>query len=255
MMRGVVILAVFLYTATSSWAQSRSSMDPNVRLGTTLAREFESRVTLEADPDMSQLVDRVGLLLARNSKVKIPLVFKVVDSDSINVFEFTGFVYVTKGVIAAAASEAEFAFAIAHAVALNDSRTWAALYGSVGKRSLFPTTQTDPMVLRSLTPEGSSALASQLNAQREEVLAADKLAIEILYNAGYATYASTSFLQTVEAQSAASNAEIYTIHPKLSARIKKSQEWAKAKSLPRGTEVITTAQYDEVHRRVCQCSK
>jgi predicted Zn-dependent protease len=220
------------------------------------AREFESKVNLDADPDTSQLADRVGQLLTRNSKTPVPVVFNVVDSDDINVFTFTGAVYVTRGLIAAASSEAEFAFALAYAVALHDSRARPALAFSTNAKSLFPSTEPDALVILSNTPSPISPFfTSRLAVRREEVLAADKMAIEILYNAGYTPSASTSLLQTVEARSAASKPDPYSVHPKLSDRIKKSQEWAQPKSRSRDTEVITTAQFDEVHRRVCQCSK
>jgi predicted Zn-dependent protease len=252
----MALLAAFVCTATFGWAQSRSSIDSDVRLGKTLAREFESRVTLDADPDTARLVDRVGQFLTRNSKASVPLVFKVVDSRDINVFTFVGSVYITRGLLAAASSEAEFAFALAHGVALHDPRTWASAFGFANRRSLFPARETSSSVVLSNAPSSLTPnQISQLSAQREEVLAADKIAIQILYNAGYATSASTRFLQTVEARSSASKPETSMMHPKLSDRIKKSQEWTQTTSRSRDTEVITTVQYDEVHRRVCQCSK
>src|SRR5262245_65910035 len=55
------------------------SLEREVNLGRELAAEFESRIRLLDDPEVTEYISRLGQKLVRNSDAKVPLVIKVVD--------------------------------------------------------------------------------------------------------------------------------------------------------------------------------
>src|SRR5262245_49885123 len=94
------------------------SLDSEIAMGRSLARELESQVTLVQDPAITEYVNRVGQNIVRNSDSKIPFTIKVIDSDEINAMSLPGgFFYVNTGLILAADEEAELAGVMAHEIA------------------------------------------------------------------------------------------------------------------------------------------
>ena len=86
------------------------SLDKEVNMGRQLAADVDRQGKFVEDPVVTEYVNRVGQNLALHSDAKIPFTIKVLDSDDVNAFALPGgFLYVNKGAILAADSEAELA--------------------------------------------------------------------------------------------------------------------------------------------------
>ncbi|HSE35813.1 MAG TPA: M48 family metalloprotease, partial [Blastocatellia bacterium] len=94
------------------------SLNKEVNMGRQLAADVDRQGKFVDDPVVSEYVNRVGQNLALHSDAKIPFTIKVLDSDDVNAFALPGgFLYVNKGAILAADSEAELAGVMAHEIA------------------------------------------------------------------------------------------------------------------------------------------
>ena len=94
------------------------SLNKEVNMGRQLAADVDRQGKFIDDPVVTEYVNRVGQNLALHSDAKIPFTIKVLDSDDVNAFALPGgFLYVNKGAILAADSEAELAGVMAHEIA------------------------------------------------------------------------------------------------------------------------------------------
>jgi predicted Zn-dependent protease len=94
------------------------SLEKEVNLGRQIAAQVDQQAKFIDDPVITEYVNRVGQNIALHSDAKIPFTIKVLDSDDVNAFALPGgFLYVNKGVIVAADTEAELAGVMAHEIA------------------------------------------------------------------------------------------------------------------------------------------
>jgi len=94
------------------------SLNKEVNLGRQLAADVDRQGKFIEDPVVTEFVNRVGQNIALHSDAKIPFTIKVLDSDDVNAFALPGgFLYVNKGAILAADTEAELAGVMAHEIA------------------------------------------------------------------------------------------------------------------------------------------
>lgn len=246
-----ILLAGVIYSASTGFAQVRSVAD-EVNIGVRLATEFERRVPLNRDPATLALVDRVGQILTRNSDARFPIHFQVIDSSDVNVFILGGgFVYVTTGLIAAAATEAELASTLAYGIAhyspkVESKSVTSGLFG--GGSTLLPEPSAQlPMtvVVRSaLSPTFVAGWSAQ---ERASVERADRLALQFLHRAGYDATAYANLLQSLEARLLPVKVEVQR-HPHLKDRIRKLQEWTRKDFPARPESAVTTSEFDRVRR-------
>jgi predicted Zn-dependent protease len=93
------------------------SLNKEVNLGRQLAADVDRQGKFIEDPVVTEFVNRVGQNIALHSDAKIPFTIKVLDSDDVNAFALPGgFLYVNKGAILAADTEAELAGVMAHEI-------------------------------------------------------------------------------------------------------------------------------------------
>jgi predicted Zn-dependent protease len=93
------------------------SLDKEVALGRQVAAQVDQQAKFVDDPIVTEYINRIGQNIALHSDAKIPFTIKVLDSDDVNAFALPGgFLYVNKGVILAADSEAELAGVMAHEI-------------------------------------------------------------------------------------------------------------------------------------------
>ena len=94
------------------------SLNKEVNMGRQLAADVDRQGKFVDDPVVNEYVNRVGQNIALHSDAKIPFTIKVLESDDVNAFALPGgFLYVNKGAILAADSEAELAGVMAHEIA------------------------------------------------------------------------------------------------------------------------------------------
>ena len=95
------------------------SEEQDIEVGTKSAQEIERQLPILKDNDVQTYISRIGDRLARRVQgPEFPDQFKVVNVSDINAFALPGgFMYVNRGLIEAASSEAELAGVMAHEIA------------------------------------------------------------------------------------------------------------------------------------------
>ena len=91
------------------------SLDQEIALGHEFAVEVDRVVRLVNDPLVTEYVHRVGQNIALHSDTGMPFTIKTIDSDDVNAFALPGgYLYVNRGMLEAADSEAELVGVMAH---------------------------------------------------------------------------------------------------------------------------------------------
>jgi predicted Zn-dependent protease len=91
------------------------SLEQEIALGRQLADEVDRWVRLVNDPLVTEYVHRVGQNIVLHSDARMPFTIKIIDSDDVSAFALPGgYLYVNRGLIEAADSEAELAWVMAH---------------------------------------------------------------------------------------------------------------------------------------------
>jgi len=178
------------------------SLNKEVALGRQLAAEVERQGKFIDDPVVAEYVNRVGQNIALHSDAKIPFTIKVLDSDDVNAFALPGgFLFVNKGAILAADSEAELAGVMAHEIA-----HVAARHGvEQASKATILQYATIPLIFLS---GGLGYLAYEayqigvplafLKFTRGSEAEADKLGAQYLWAAGYDPNHFLSFFEKLE---------------------------------------------------------
>ncbi|MEM7188997.1 MAG: M48 family metalloprotease [Pseudomonadota bacterium] len=138
--------------------------------------------------------------------------FTVLDSPTVNAFALPGgYVYVTRGLVGLANSEAELAGVLGHEIghvtaghsSLRQERGAIATGALLGTLILGSALGLDKGLLEGLGQVGQVAAAGYLaQYSREDELAADNLGIRYLARAGYDAYAQADFLESMGASAA-----------------------------------------------------
>ncbi len=162
------------------------------------------------DHKVTGYVAEIGGRLARNSEIpEGQWTFTVLDSPVVNAFALPGgYVYVTRGLLALANSEAELAGVLGHEIGHVTARHTAQRYDRARTASIFGVIATigaaaagiDPgAVGQAVNMAGRGYVAS---FSRDQELEADHLGVRYIARAGYDPYAQADFLESMQAQSA-----------------------------------------------------
>ena len=180
------------------------SLESEIAMGRSLARELEQSVTLIQDPTITEYVNRVGQNIVKNSDSKIPFTIKVIDSDEINAMSLPGgFFYVNTGLIRAADEEAELAAVMAHEIAHVTARHSAEQQGRASFINILslPASIFTGGIVGMAINRATIAIPTmffKFNRQSEEE--ADWLGLQYMYTAGYNPGASVSFFEKLQAR-------------------------------------------------------
>ncbi|MFT5182512.1 MAG: putative Zn-dependent protease, partial [Alphaproteobacteria bacterium] len=177
-------------------------------------------------------VNAVGQKLARRSDLPdLKYTFTVLDSDVINAFALPGgFVYISRGLLALANTEAEIAGVLAHEIGHVTARHSAQRYSSSVVAGLG-TALLGVVVGGGAAQLGQQGAAVYLQGySRDQEFEADKLGVRYLARTGYETRSMASFLASLQAYSAleaktsglgdpASRYNIMSTHPRTGDRV------------------------------------
>ena len=174
--------------------------------GALFAKEAERSSKIVDDAEATNYLNRLAAKLSQNSSAPFPIQVKIVDSDVANELVLPGgFLYVNKGLILQAETEAELAGALAYGLAHTSIRsgtqvmTRGALFesstiGHVTGHFLWIDSETlDPLEL--------GAPIELLFVKRRFVLAADCLSLKYLASSGYDSDAIVRFVERVSPKS------------------------------------------------------
>ncbi len=214
------------------------------------AGEQEHRKVLQAyggvydEPKVSGYVAAVGGRIAANSELpKSQFRFTVLDSPDVNAFALPGgYIYVTRGLVALANSEAELASVLAHEIghvtakhsAQRQNRSIGMALGGALLGAL-----TKNKMLSDLANQGGQLYL--LSYSRQQEFEADQLGIRYLTQAGYDPYAGADFLEAMEqhaslestlrGEQAGARSDFLSTHPTTPKRIVEAIGQAKATGL------------------------
>lgn len=242
-------IGVFLTAALPAAAQQFAQF---------MSREQESAIGAEQHPKILRqyggvyddvrvtgYVATVGGRIAANSDTPgAGFRFTVLDSPIVNAFALPGgYVYVTRGLVALANSEAELASVLAHEVGHVTARHSAQQYNRANGMSIGGAVLgalIGNQVVSDLINRGGELYL--LNYSRSQEYEADQLGLRFLSRAGYDPYAAADFLRNLESQDALETAlnpdknghpvEFLSTHPQTEKRVREAIESARATGLP-----------------------
>jgi predicted Zn-dependent protease len=235
------------------------SLEKEIALGKQLAEEVARQSKLNADPLITEFVNRKGQNLARNSDAKMPFTFQVVEDDTPNAFALPGgFIFVNTGLIKLASEEDELAGAMAHEIAHVAARhmTCQATKGQIAGigatvGSILLGGGWGGYAARQGVGMGMQTAFLRLSRGAESE--ADYLGTQYMYAAGYDPVGAISIFEKLESLQKKQPGvfdRVFATHPMDAERIDKTQKEIE-KILPAKPEyVVTTSEYRDVRERL-----
>lgn len=275
MNRGLAITALFTLVAVSCLAKDKKrdldavgsrdvgkgvnfySIEKEMAMGKQLAIEVEKQAKMVEDPILGEYVNRLGQNLARNSDAKIPITFKIIDSDEVNGFTLPGgHVFINSGLIRVAEAEAELAGAIAHEIAHVAARhgTRQETRAQIANLASIPLVFLGGWIGYAVRQGANVGIPlGYLTFSRAFESEADLLGIQYMYKAGYDPTASIDIFERIESlekRRPGTMARIFATHPMTSDRIRMAQKNIN-EILPSKPEyVVNTSEFNEMHERM-----
>lgn len=189
-------------TGESTFTGLMSESD-EVRLG----REAHPQVLAEfggeyQDPELQRYVDSLGQLLARASeRPNLRYTFTVLDTPVVNAFATPGgYIYITRGLLALANSEAELAGVLAHEIGHVAARHAAERQGQAVLATIpaiFAGVLTGSNEVAGMVGAGGAAYLQSYS--RDQEYQADLLGVRYLSRTNYDPYGMASFLAQLQA--------------------------------------------------------
>lgn len=185
----------------------------------------------ENSQNLQAYVNQVGQRVAQDTeRSDVQYKFTLLDSPMVNAFALPGgYVYVTRGLMALANSEAEFAGVVAHEIAHITGRHSAERYSQGVLTTLGAAALS--IALDSNAASQALGVGSQLymsSYSRGQESQADDLGIRYLHKAGYDTFAMASFLNALDRDSqlgdqargqSGGGVDYFATHPKTADRV------------------------------------
>ncbi len=194
------------------------------------------------DPKVKAYVNEVGQRLARNSELaQLQFTFTVVNSDIVNAFALPGgYVYVTRGLLALASSEAELAGVLGHEIGHVTARHTAQRYSAAVAGGLAAGVLG--ILIGGDIGQNYAVGALLAGHSRDQELEADTLGVRYLSRTSYDPNAMSSFLAKLQADSAlsaelagqpgkADSFDIMQSHPRTADRVQEAIQAARAQNI------------------------
>lgn len=156
-----------------------------------------------SNQDLQNYISSVGKLLAQTSeRPDLPWTFTVLDTDQVNAFALPGgYIYVTRGLLALASSEAELASVLAHEIGHVTARHSAQRQGRatlVGIGAMLAGILTGSGEIAQLGQTAGTGYIQKFS--RDQELQADTLGVRYLSRANYDPDAAVSFLKKMQGE-------------------------------------------------------
>jgi predicted Zn-dependent protease len=196
-----------------------------------------------ADPRVREYVSRIGKSLAARSELPdLDWHFTVLNSDMVNAFALPGgYIYVTRGLLALASSEAELAGVLGHEIAHVTARHSAQRYsrGAIAQGGTVLATVIGGVLLGDTgaqlaqTVVGGGAQLALASYSRDQEFQADQLGVRYLARASYDPAAMARFLEKLQAET--------VLQAELAGRPNAANEFSLMQSHPRTPDRVRDA--------------
>ena len=228
---------------------SRYSLQEQIEMGRSYARNVEATSTLIADPAVSEYVDRIGQRLVRNSDAQVRFTFKIIASDNVNAFSLPGgFVFLNSGLIRAADNEAALAGVLAHEVA----HVAACHAAQELARQESASVDSMPMIFR-LASRRMAINTVYLKPVRIFEAEADLLAVEYLYKAGYDPHALPLFFEKIkDNHQCGAKARAFESDSRMAERIKRTRNQISTLLPSTPGSTVDTAEFQQIRKRLSE---
>lgn len=212
------------------------SPQQELQVGASEHENIVKEFGLYDSPTIKAYVNEIGARIAKDTeRPDIKYKFFVLDSPIVNAFALPGgYVYISRGLLALANSEAEVAGVLAHEVGHITARHSAERYSHGVVTSLGAAIASAAIgsqaASQALSLGGNLYMSSYSRSQENE---SDSLGIRYLARAGYDTRAMSSFLAAMQAQSAldkkikgkkGTDLSYFSTHPATANRVEKTRE-------------------------------
>lgn len=229
--RAVALLVTLTLVLTPmAWAE-RTPLKPgwnmfsaqqDVEVGQQVSRDAERQIAILNDSRVDSYLNNLGRRLAAHAPgQQFPYTYKLVNDRAINAFALPGGpIYINRGVVEAARSEAQLAGVMAHETA------HVALRHGTNQASKAYLAQVPLAILGgALGSNSTAAVLAQLGAgfaanslllkySRNAESQADIMGAQILYDSGYDARAMVQFFETIQAESPGGRPpEFFSSHP------------------------------------------
>ena len=236
------------------------SSEEEVEIGRQAAEEVEREIRLYDDPEVAVYVDSLGQALARHSRrPDLEYHIKVVDTDEVNAFALPGgWLYVNRGLMAAAENESELAgvmgHEIGHVVGRHGARQISKQFGLAVLVELVAGGEGDPSLARDIAGQfaqvgaGLTLLKYGRDAERE----ADRFAVEETYGAGIDPNGTATFFEKLMAMHESEPEGVdrwFSTHPATAERIARVRAEI-AKLPPRAGLKVDSERFQEIKARL-----
>jgi predicted Zn-dependent protease len=194
-------------------------------------------------PELNAYITAIGERLHRVSEMpKTKFTFTIVNSDTVNAFALPGgYVYVTRGLMALANSEAEVAGVMAHEVGHVTARHTAKRYNRAVLTTLGAAVLGAAVGAEAGQIAQLGAAAYVQGYSRDQEFESDQLGVRYLARAGYDPRGMSDFLATLQANSKLAakiagrdgkepQSSLFSSHPRTPERVKRAAEAARGSS-------------------------
>ena len=230
------------------------SLDQELALGKQLSIEVERQAKIVDDPIIAEYINRLGQNLARNSDIRFPVSFKLIEADEVNAFTLPGgYIFINTALVELSGNEAELASAMAHEIGHAAARHAT----RQASRDRLMNIGTLPLAILG-GPVAHLAVTSvmpmaSMKFSREFESEADLLGVEYLWKSGYDPNASIDLfeaLASTEKRQPGSVAKLFRAHPLTPERIEKTQKNIDKLLPARAQYVLNTSEYEDVRARL-----
>ncbi len=233
------------------------SIEKEMAMGKQLAAEVEKQSKIIDEPILSEYINRLGQNLTRNSDARIPISFKIIDSDSVNAFTLPGgHIFVNSGLIRIAQTEAELAGAMAHEIGHAAARhvTRQQTRAQIANLATIPLIFLGGWTGYALRQGTSLAIPMTfLSFSRAFEGEADLLGLEYMYKAGYDPTATIDIFERIDSLQKtrpSAVAKVFATHPMTEDRIRTAQKNIN-EILPAKPEyVVNTSEFNDMRARM-----
>jgi len=205
--KSIVLLALLsLFAARAAWGEKNPGETEEEAIGRQYDLEIAATMGFVKDEKLQEYVARVGRrVLAKVSQPEYDFSFKVVDDEMVNAFALPGgYVYITRGMLAALGDEAELAGVLGHEIGhvtghhsmKQMQKNIAQALIAIGGLMLSPEIRNNAGAWLTVTQTLGLQIISGYG--REFEMESDQEGLILTYSAGYDPAAVVSFLRTMQ---------------------------------------------------------